>query len=89
MTRSINKIEYEFFSFVIVFHLDGVALDSNTTFTFQVHIVERLLCQFAITQGARHLQQTIGQCRLTMVDMRDDAEVSDLFHFHKAAKLSN
>jgi len=65
--------------------LDSVAFDGNTTLTFQVHVIEHLILELAIIHGFRILEKAVGQCTFTMVDMRYNAEISDVFH--KGAKI--
>ena len=78
MSRSINQVENVFFSLIGVFHLDGMTLDGNTSFLFEVHIIQHLtLSHF---DSLSILQQTIGQSRLTMVNMRNNTKVTDMFH---------
>ena len=50
----------------------GMALDCDSTFTFQVHIVQHLsLCNL---NCLRIFQQTVSQCRLTVVNVCNDAK---------------
>jgi hypothetical protein len=55
-----------------------VALDGDAPLALQVHIVEHL--PFGHLNGFGIFQQTVGQGRLSMVDMGYDAEVSDIIH---------
>jgi hypothetical protein len=59
-------------------HLDGVALDCDSPLPFQVHVIQNLGLQFPIGKGMGSLQQTVGQCALTMVDMGNDTEITDM-----------
>ena len=78
MSRSINQIENVFFSLIGVLHLDGMTLDGNTSFLFEVHIIQHLT--FSHLDSLSILQQTIGQSRLTMVNMCNNTKVTDMFH---------
>lgn len=42
VSRSVNQIQYILLSPILVLHLDGMALDRNTSLLFQVHIVKHL-----------------------------------------------
>ena len=42
-----------------VLHLDGVALDGDPLFAFEVHVVEHLILHFALVQRIGLLQQTV------------------------------
>ncbi len=45
---------------------------------FQVHRVERLFLEIARSNRPRDLHQPVGERRLSVVDVRDDAEVADV-----------
>ena len=78
MPRSINKVQDVFLTFIIIFHLYGVALDCNATLTFQIHVVQHL--PFRHLNGLGIFQKTVGQRRLAMVYMRYDTEISYMVH---------
>src|SRR5260370_694778 len=61
-----------------VFHAHRLGLDGDSAFSFQFHPVHDLLAHFALRDRARGLEQAIRQRRLSVVDMRDDAEVTDV-----------
>ena len=63
-----------------VLHLDGVALDGDSLFAFEVHVVEHLRLHFALVERVGLLQQTVCECRFAVVDVGYDAEISDVFH---------
>ena len=63
-----------------VVHLYGVALDGDAALALQVHIVEHLRLHLPLPHRLGVLQQTVGQRRLAVVDVRYDAEVSDILH---------
>ena len=78
MSRGVNQVQYVFFAFVHIFHLDGMAFNGNTTFTLQFHIVQHL--SFRHLDGLGKFQETVGQCRLAMVYMCNNAKVSYMVH---------
>ena len=57
-----------------------MALDGDATLALEIHIIEHLGLHILGGHGIGALQQTVGKCRLAMVDMRYDAEISDIFH---------
>ena len=69
-----------------------MAFDCNAAFLFQFHIIEHL--SLGYLNGIGILQQSVGQCRLTMVDMRNDTEISNMLHimyvyfFQQSAKIA-
>ena len=85
VTRRVNKVENVLLALVVVLHLDGVALDGNAALAFQVHVVEHLILEIAVAHGLGILQQTVGQRALAVINMRNNTEISNIFH--KAAKI--
>ena len=62
----------------LVVQRDAVGLDGNTAFALQVHGVQYLGFHFASRQATAHLDETVGQRRLAMVDVGDDGEIADM-----------
>ncbi len=90
VTWSVNEVEHIILTTTLVVHLDGVALDGDATFLFQVHIVEHL--PLGHGNGLRVLQQTVCQRTLPVVDMGNNAEVSYVLHIksiYSEANLQN
>jgi hypothetical protein len=57
--RRVNQVEHVAFSLVVVFHLDGVALDGDATLPLQIHIVQHLpVCHL---DGIGVLEQAVGK----------------------------
>ena len=63
---------------VVVFHLDCMALNGDATLLFKVHIIKHLPLRHG--NSLRVFQQTVCQSALPVVDMGNDAEVSDVLH---------
>jgi len=63
-----------------VLHLDGMALDGDALFAFEVHVIEHLRLHFALVQRVGLFQQPVGERRFAVVDMGYDAEIADVFH---------
>ena len=61
-----------------VAHRDGVRLDGDAALLLQVHRVEQLVVERAGVHGLRQLHDAVGQRRLAVVDVGDDAEVADV-----------
>ena len=85
MARSIDKVEGIFLALVVVFHLDGVALDGDAALALKVHVVEHLVDEFFVVERMGQFQKPIGQGLFAVVDMRYNAKISDVFHW--AAKI--
>ena len=64
--------------FARVRHAHGVELDRDAALALEVERVEHLLLHLALLQRARRLDQPVGQRRLAVIDVRDDAEVADM-----------
>ncbi|MCY1173652.1 hypothetical protein D9M73_138190 [compost metagenome] len=64
------------FGFVI--ERNAVGLDGDPAFTLKVHGVEDLGFHFALGEAAAHLDETVGQRRLAMVNVGDDGEIADM-----------
>ena len=62
----------------LVTHRDRMGLDGDATLAFQVHGIEQLRLHVAGGDGAGAVQQAVGKRRLPMVNMGDDAEISDV-----------
>ena len=58
-------------------------LDGDPAFALDVHVVEHLLvaAHLAVGHAAGRLDQPVGERRLAVVDVRDDAEVTDAVDF--------
>ena len=58
---------------------DGGGFDGDAAFTLNIHGIEDLLAGFAVGDGVGGLQKAVGQRGLAVVDVGDDAEVTDVF----------
>ncbi len=54
----------------------GLGLDRDAALPLDVHPIEVLRAHRAVVDDAGDLQHPVGQCRLAVVDVRDDAEVA-------------
>src|SRR5581483_8158770 len=59
-------------------HAHRLGLDRDALLALQLHLIERLLHQFAPGDRARKLQQAISQRRLPVIDMSDNTKISDM-----------
>jgi hypothetical protein len=72
---------------MLVDHLDGVAFDGYAPFPFQVHVIKDLVLQILADDCAGEFQQPVGQGAFAMVDMGNDAKVSDPLHQRAKVRL--
>jgi hypothetical protein len=63
-------------------HAHGRGLDCYAFLALQVHVVENLVLHVTLGNGARCLEEAIGQRRFAVIDMGDDAEVSNVVSIH-------
>ncbi len=76
MSGSIDQVKDITLSITgLVLHLDSMAFDGNTPLPLQIHIIQHL--PFCDLDRMSLLQKAVSQRRLTMVNMSDDAKVSD------------
>src|SRR5207249_11892520 len=73
----------------MVVHAHGVELDRDAPLALQVHRVEHLLAHQALVQGARELDEAVGEGRFPVVDMGHDTEVADVILAHVGLKYSH
>ena len=64
-----------------VHHADRVGFDRDAAFAFEIHPVQQLLLKITLGYRAGQFEQAVGQRRFSVVDMRDDAEISNQFQF--------
>ncbi len=82
VSRGVDEIEFVLDAGAgIVVHPHGVRLDGDAAFAFEIHAVEQLIGEVSFGDGPRYLEHPVRQSGLAVVDMRDDAEVADLFQF--------
>ena len=68
----------------LVVHRDGVRLDGDAALALEVHRVERLLLELACADRVGQFENAVGERRLPVVDVRNDAEVADVLERHAA-----
>ena len=86
MARRIDQVELVLLTiFRRVVHRDGMRLDGDASFALQIHRVEHLFVHVTIRDRPRAMQQPIGQGRLAVIDMGNDAKVSYVRCVHLTA----
>ncbi len=77
VTRRIDQVEAISVSvFRVVVQADAFGLDGDAALALQIHGVEYLFVHLALGERAGHFQQAVRKRGLTVVDMRDDAEIA-------------
>src|SRR6185503_2579464 len=62
-----------------VLHRDRVRLDRDALLALEVHGVQDLLLHLLLGERSGQLEETVGERRLAVVDVGDDAEVAGAF----------
>src|SRR3989344_837801 len=65
-----------------VLHPHRLHLDGDAALAFEVHTVEHLVAHKAFGNGTGTFEQTIGQRRFPVVNVRDDRKVANVFLVH-------
>ncbi len=63
-----------------VIERDALCLDRNAAFALEIHRVQHLVSHLSRLQSTAMLDEPVRQGRLTVIDMRNNREVSDLVH---------
>ena len=63
-----------------------MTFDRDAPLALQIHRVEKLILHLTLADGVGALQQAITQRGLAMVDVRNNAEISDLRGIHFLAQ---
>jgi len=58
-------------------HAHRAGLDRHAVLPLELHRIEQLLAHLAQGDRAGQLDESIGQCRLAVIDVRDHTEVAD------------
>ncbi len=62
-----------------------MAFNGDTLFSLQVHIIQYLRLHFPFTDGFCKLQQPVGKCTFSVVNMGNYAKISDVLHVRSLA----
>src|SRR5208283_3384772 len=77
--RSVNQVEDVSFPVLGgVIHPHRLSLDGDAALALQFHVVEELSLRFALAQRSGGLQEPVRQRRLPVVDVGDDAKVTNV-----------
>ena len=93
MTGGIDQVE-SIVTPVLSFidHRHGVAFNRDPSLALQVHRVEKLGFHITHFYGARHLEDTVRQSCLSVIDMGNDAEIASMVEisheWQKRAKIT-
>jgi hypothetical protein len=61
-----------------------LALDGDAPFPLYVHVVQDLILKIAVCYKMAFLDEAVGKGRLSVIDMRNDAEIAYVLYFSHA-----
>ena len=76
--NQIQKISFTITGFIV--QRGGLRFNRDTALFFDVHAVQNLRTHFAVFQAAAVLDEAVGECGFTVVNMGDDGEIADIVH---------
>jgi len=65
-----------------VVQANRVRFDRDAALALEIHRIEHLRFHLAGLQRAGQLEETVGQRRLPVIDMRDDRKIADALRVH-------
>jgi hypothetical protein len=78
VSRGVDEVELILLSVLgVVQQADGVALDGDPSLPFDIHGVEDLIAELAVGDGPALLDEPVGEGRLPVIDVGDDAEIAN------------
>jgi hypothetical protein len=82
VSRGIHQIQDVFLPVLgFVRNGNGLTFDGNTPLPLDVHVVQDLIVKIAVRNEPGALNEPIGESRLAMIDVGDDAEIADFRGF--------
>ncbi len=78
VARRVDHVQGEGLAVELPRHPHGLALDRDAALALDVHAVQVLGAHVAVGDHARDLEHAVGEGRLAVIDVGDDAEVPDL-----------
>ena len=83
MTRGVNQIKLIFLAVLRrIVEFDGVRLDCNSSFSFEIHVIKELLGHVTNRNGLRQFKKTVGKGGLAVVNMRYYRKISYVVFFY-------
>ena len=65
----------------LVIERNALRLDCDAAFPLEVHGVEYLLRHLTVGEAAAHVDETVSQGRLAVINMGDNGEVANVLHY--------
>ena len=84
MARCVNEVQGEDLTILsLILHLYWMRFDRDPPFTFQIHVIQHLAFHLFLSDGMREFQQAVGQGGFSMIDVCNNAEISDVGLRHR------
>ena len=80
VTRGIDQVKDVLLAVLFIGHLHRVAFNGNAPFTLQIHIVQHLFTHIPAGYCIGTFQEAIRKGAFPVINMRNDTEVSKVFH---------
>ena len=81
MARGVDEVQGVVFTvFGPIGEGNGLALDGDAALPFNIHIVQNLVLKVSFIADSGELNQPVGQGRFPVINVSDNAEVSNIFH---------
>jgi hypothetical protein len=63
-----------------------MAFDRDAALAFKIHVVKHLILSVPFGDGSGKFKQSVGQGRFAVVDVGNNAEITNVFHGSKGKK---
>ena len=82
VTRGVDEVHVIDLAVVrLVIHAHCACLDRNAALSLEIHIIEQLLLHLTLGDSLTLFEQAVGQGGFTVVDVRDNGKIADIFLF--------
>jgi hypothetical protein len=85
VARSVDQVELVALAILgVVVHPHRGRFDRDAFFAFQVHTIQNLRGHIPFGDRPGSLEESIGERGFAVIDMRDDAKITNLLHKQKS-----
>ena len=89
MARGVDQVELVGLAVVgLIAHGHGAGLDGDAALLFQLHVVQHLVRHGALVDAVGQLQHAVRQGGFAVVNVGNNAEISDIFAGHQVSSKS-
>ena len=83
MSRRINQIQFVNLTLEIMMKGYRTGFNGDATFTLEIHVIEDLFTKVSFVERISRFDQSVCKCTFTVVNMRNNAEISDKRGIHE------